>query len=180
MVIETSPGNYQVWIRASRVLDIEEKRYWLKKLRSDPGADPCNRWGRCPGFRNRKHKYRDASGRYPLARLIWIDWRNRADIPKPDIMTPSIKSSILFSPQPLEGGVCRSLNISRHLYDRNNESSTDFAYALALLRRGASEYTVRGCLLRERTDWKNHSSAKSREAYLKRTICKAKQIVLSS
>jgi hypothetical protein len=48
MVVETSPANYQVWIRASRPLALEEKRYWLNKLRSDPGADPLGRWGRCP------------------------------------------------------------------------------------------------------------------------------------
>jgi len=54
MVVETSPGNFQVWIHAHRPLSLEEKRYWLKILKSDPGAGPCNRWGRCPGFRNRK------------------------------------------------------------------------------------------------------------------------------
>ena len=179
MVVETSPGNYQVWIHASRALDMKEKRYWLKKMKSDPGADPCNRWGRCPGFRNRKHKYCDASGGYPLAKLVWIDWRKRAQIPKPDITNQTFKR-VFLSPQPLEGGVCHSLNISRHHYNRNNESSTDFAYALALLRRGMSEHFVRNRLLQERTDWKNHAGAKSREAYLKRTICKAKQIIYSA
>ncbi len=179
MVVETSPGNYQVWIHASRSLNIEEKRYWLKKMKSDPGADPCNRWGRCPGFRNRKQKYCDASGGYPLAKLVWIDWRRQAQIPKPDTTNQTSKR-VFFSPQPLEGGVCHSLNISRHHYNRNNESSTDFAYALALLRRGVPEHFVRDRLLQERTDWKNHAGAKSREAYLKRTICKAKQIIQSS
>ncbi len=78
MVVETSPENFQVWIHAHRPLPLEEKRHWLKKMKSDPGADPCNRWGRCPGFRNRKEKYRDTSGHYPLARLIWVDWKQTA------------------------------------------------------------------------------------------------------
>ena len=54
MVVETSPGNYQVWIHAKKALSLDEKRYWLKKMSSDPGSDPYNRWGRCPSFRNRK------------------------------------------------------------------------------------------------------------------------------
>jgi len=29
MVVETSPGNYQVWIHSSRPLSLTEKRYWL-------------------------------------------------------------------------------------------------------------------------------------------------------
>jgi hypothetical protein len=31
MVIETSPGNYQAWIRSSRPLSMEEKHYWLHR-----------------------------------------------------------------------------------------------------------------------------------------------------
>lgn len=179
MVIETSPDNYQVWINASRSLGIDEKRYWLKKLKSDPGADPFNRWGRCPGFRNRKQKYCDASGGYPLARLIWIDWQRQAHIPALQISAQKRKITTL-SPLPLEGGVCRSLNISRHHYDCGNESSTDFAYALALFRRGLSECAIRTCLLEQRTVWRNHAGIKSREAYLKRTVCRAKRIIEST
>ncbi|MCA1793059.1 MAG: RepB family DNA primase [Desulfobacteraceae bacterium] len=82
MVIETSPGNYQVWIHSSRHLDLAEKRYWLGKLHSDPGADPKNRWGRCPGFRNRKVKHKTPSGQYPLAKLVWVDWKRQANIPE--------------------------------------------------------------------------------------------------
>lgn len=82
MVVETSPGNYQVWIHSNRSLNLDEKRYWLKRLHSDPGADPHNRWGRCPGFRNRKEKHRTPSGQYPLAKLIWVDWKHQATIPE--------------------------------------------------------------------------------------------------
>ena len=127
MVVETSPGNYQVWIHSSRRLSLIEKRYWLKKLCSDPGADPNNRWGRCPGFRNRKDKYRDPTGGYPLAKLIWIDWRGKVEIPHSnneissscgkreqgkkdfkDSMNPdkiSGKTSIPFPPPP-QAGAC--------------------------------------------------------------------------
>ena len=37
MIVETSPQNYQVWIRSQRQLSLSEKRYWLKRLGSDPG-----------------------------------------------------------------------------------------------------------------------------------------------
>ena len=141
MVVETSPGNYQVWIHAQKSLGLDEKRYWLKKMNSDPGADPYNRWGRCPGFRNRKQKYCDISGKYPLAKLIWIDWNRQAHIPMINLATEVTKTSPL-SPLPLEGGVCHAFKIHRHHYNRGNESATDFAYALALFRRGVCP---RGC-----------------------------------
>ena len=179
MVVETSPGNYQVWIHASRPLSLDEKRYWLKKMKSDPGADPCNRWGRCPGFRNKKQIHCDASGGYPLARLIWIDWRRQAHIPMPQISAPKLKNSSL-SPLPLEGGVCHSIEIYRYSYNRGDESATDFAYAMALFRRGATEDDVRSRLLKQRIDWKNHTGIKRKEAYLKRTIQRAKWLVEST
>ena len=166
MVIETSPENFQVWIHSSRFLPLEEKRYWLKKLNSDPGADPKNRWGRCPGFRNRKVKHRDSEGGYPLSRLIWIDWKNKARIPT-------------LSHQPV-GGVCRKKPISRTDYERGNESATDFAYALALARRGHSNDEISDRLVTERSNWMNHMGARKMQTYLSRTIVRARQLVENS
>ena len=95
MIIETSPSNYQVWIHSEQALSLDEKKYWLKKLCSDPGATPKNRWGRCPGFRNRKEEHKDEINHFPLCRLIWVDWMRLAEIPK------------AFSPQPLVCGVSK-------------------------------------------------------------------------
>ena len=179
MVVETSPDNYQVWIRSSRPLEIEEKRYWLKKLHSDPGADLNHRWGRCPGFRNRKEKHMDVHGGHPLARLIWIDWRHDADIPTENIYSSASASS--FSPLP-KGVVCHGhLNtISRQDYDRGDESATDFAYALALARRKFSAQQIRDSLITERQDWRNHQGKKRMNDYIWRTVAKAVAIVSNS
>jgi RepB DNA-primase N-terminal domain len=179
MVIETSPDNYQVWVHAHRPLPLDEKRYWLKRLKSDPGADPSNRWGRSPGFRNRKKKYRDASGKYPLARLIWINWKRNAHIPKPKTTQP-LPIRTYLSPQPLEGGVCHAVKIFRYQYERGNESATDFAYAMAIIRRGGDDNYVRHCLLAERADWSHHDGSRRKEAYLKRSIRRARCIVEST
>ena len=166
MVVETSPGNFQVWIHSSRFLQLEEKRHWLVKMRSDPGADPKNRWGRCPGFRNRKKKYRNSEGHHPLSRLIWVDWKNEAAVP-------------VLSPQP-EGGVCRKRRISRDDYCRGNESETDFAYSLALARKGFSDAEIVNRLLNERSNWDNHKNPRQRSDYLARTVSRARNIVSNS
>jgi hypothetical protein len=148
-------------------------------MKSDPGADPCNRWGRCPGFRNRKIKYRDASGHYPLARLVWVDWKGTTHIPSP-VFTEHRQKTPTLSPLPLEGGVCRLQNFPRSYYDRSDESATDFAYAMALFRRGMHENEVRCRLLEHRDDWKNHAGPRQKEAYLNRTLYKARKLVESS
>jgi len=162
MVIETSPRNYQVWIHSSRCLPLEDKRYWLKKMGSDPGADPNNRWGRCPGFRNRKNKYRDSYGNYPLSRLIWVDWKRQAQVPVSHLVKGQIGSRI---------AICRSD------YFSGNESSTDFSYALALIRRGCSDTEVEHRLSSERVQWQNHLGQRRMQDYLNRTIQKARLII---
>lgn len=175
MVVETSPQNYQVWIHSQRRLSLPEKRYWLKRLGSDPGADPNNRWGRCPGFRNRKHKHRSQCGQYPLARLIWIDWTREAQIPCTTIETPSPDKP--FSRQPPMGLVCCTNNVHRSDYDRDNESATDFSFALALARRGHGEHEIRRRILSERTNWDNHRGNRKVNLYLDRTTRRAKAII---
>jgi len=175
LIVETSPANYQVWIHSVRSLPIDEKRFWLKKMHSDPGADPHNRFGRCPGFRNRKEKYRTSSGDYPLARLIWIDWMRRAEIPQ--LSFKSSRSAHLLSLQSLEGGVCQSPPISRKDYMQADESATDFSYALALMRKGYSDYDVRTRIISERSNWDNHRGHRKMNDYLDRTIRKAKHII---
>ena len=62
--------------------------------------------------------------------------------------------------------MCRFQNLSRSSYNRNNESATDFAYAMALFRRGMHENDVRCMLLEHRDDWENHSRPRQKEAYL--------------
>jgi len=175
MVVETSPQNYQVWIRSQRELSLTEKRYWLKRLGSDPGADPNNRWGRCPGFRNRKDKHRGASGQYPLARLVWIDWITEAQIPYTTLEAPLPNGP--FSHQPPRGEVCRKNKVCRSDYDRGNQSATDFSYILALVRRGHGEDEIRNRILSERSSWDNHGGDRKIDLYLDRTIRKAKTII---
>lgn len=183
MIIETSPENYQVWVRFSSPVMLEFKRYWLKRMKSDPGADPHNRWGRSPGFRNRKPKYRTGGGGYPLSRLIWIDWALDAE-PPPFPSTPrSIRRKFADTPQVVcnaikgnyKGGVCAN-NISRTDYKRSDRSSTDFAFALALMRRGADDSEVEARIRTERTEWGNHSGAVRMNGYLGRTVQKARYI----
>ena len=176
MIVETSPENFQVWVHSSRALSLEEKRMWLERMRSDPAAHPKNRWGRCPGFRNTKEKYRSPTGRFPLARLIWIDWDSQADIP---LLVPESKPSLL-SHLSRRVSVCHPADPCRYHFKKDNESTTDFAYALSLARRGFSDDQIRQRILSERTDWSNHKGEKRIQDYLDRTIGRVKQVVNNS
>lgn len=76
--------------------------------------------------------------------------------------------------------MCRHKNISRSTYARGDESATDFAYAMALFRRGYDEHTIRQRILSERSNWKNHMGEKRMRHYLGRTVKRAKAIASDS
>lgn len=177
MVVETSPDNYQVWIHSYRKISVDEKKYWLKKLKSDPSASPGGRWGRCPGFRNRKEKYQTSSGHFPLAKLIWVDWAKKAHIPAMKIEKEKHRPGKSISP------VYRSAafhSLCRSHYEKGNESVTDFSYALALARRGAPAEYIENQIRLERQVWLHHIGDKRINDYLKRTVKKAIEIIKNS
>jgi len=166
LIIETSPQNYQVWIHSNRALNKHEKLYWLKKLNNDPGSTPKNRWGRCPGFRNRKDKYCDSKGNYPLSKLIWIDWGSMAKIPQ---INSNQEEEFVHQKK-------ETLPIIRSQYQRNSESETDFSYALSLMRRGYSDQEIEMRIREERSNWINHKTNKKKKHYLAKTIRSARMI----
>ena len=75
VVVETSPGNYQAWLKHANRVDKEVStaaaRTLAEKFGGDRGAADWRHFGRLAGFTNRKAKYLDAStGLYPFVRLI--------------------------------------------------------------------------------------------------------------
>lgn len=175
MVIETSPANFQVWIRSTRPLSIKEKTSLITLLKADPSAHPKDRFGRCPAFRNNKPSHRSPDGSYPLSRLIWVDFRSSAFIPPSLFPNFSEASPPPLPHPPPTGGSCQIPQRSAYL--RASDSETDFAYALALARRNFPHHIIQSLLLNQRTSWHNHKGEKRLKAYLARTISKAKAIV---
>jgi hypothetical protein len=75
LIVETSPGNYQAWLRHPELLSKEMStaaaRKLAEKFGGDRGAADWRHFGRLAGFTNRKAKYVDAStGLYPFVLLI--------------------------------------------------------------------------------------------------------------
>ena len=75
VIVETSPGNYQAWLkhpeRLSKEVSTAAARALAEKFGGDRGAADWRHFGRLAGFTNRKAKYFDAStGLYPFVRLI--------------------------------------------------------------------------------------------------------------
>ena len=75
ILVETSPGNFQAWLKHTEPLNKElgtaAAKALAEKFSGDCGAADWRHYGRLAGFTNRKEKYRDAvTGLHPFVRLI--------------------------------------------------------------------------------------------------------------
>jgi hypothetical protein len=74
LVVETSPDNFQAWLKHSEKLDRETgtaaARALAQRFGGDTGAADWRHYGRLSGFTNRKAKYRDPiTGLHPFVKL---------------------------------------------------------------------------------------------------------------
>jgi hypothetical protein len=72
-VVETSTGNFQAWLKHTRVfpklLSTFAAQTLAARYDADPSAADWRRFGRLPGFTNCKPKYRKENGLFPFVRL---------------------------------------------------------------------------------------------------------------
>jgi hypothetical protein len=78
LVVQTSPGNYQAWLKhpeqLNRELGTAAARALAERFGGDRGAADWRHFGRLAGLTNRKAKYHDAAtGLYPFVLLIEAD-----------------------------------------------------------------------------------------------------------
>lgn len=70
VIVESSPGNYQVWLKHSRELTADEAKLsadiWTTQAQGDPGAAAASHFGKLAGFTNPKQRHMQSSGYQPF------------------------------------------------------------------------------------------------------------------
>lgn len=73
LVVETSPGNHQAWLKNGKTLpsnvSTEVAKIVAKEFEADQGSADWRHFGRLAGFTNRKLKYQNDMGQFPFCRL---------------------------------------------------------------------------------------------------------------
>lgn len=73
VTVQTSPGNYQAWIKLDDDMPADVRREVARHLAREYGGDPNSadsaHYGRLAGFTNRKPEHIDAAGRSPFVLL---------------------------------------------------------------------------------------------------------------
>lgn len=184
LLVETSPGNFQAWVKHPRPLSKELStavaRTLAGRFDGDPGAADWRHFGRLSGFTNRKPAHLQSNGMFPFVRLreasgvayteghgfvsriegnLEEDRRRRDELRearRSDLSSTLWKSIDSFRANPIYAG---------------DGTRVDFAYSIYALSRGASDSEVETAL---RSRDLSHKGTEKRQAdYIDRTIRKA-------
>jgi hypothetical protein len=186
VVVETSPGNFQAWLRHGEILPKRLSTLAARLLASRFGGDlasaDCRHYGRLAGFTNRKDKYRMTDGTFPYVRLheargvvyskavaflaevknIYEAERSRvaapASLQRRRLSRSNLKSIEDFRAKPIYGG---------------DQTRADLAYAIYALAHGVPETEARNAVASR--DLGHKGGAKRQQEYIDRTIKKARE-----
>lgn len=188
VIVETSPGNFQAWLkhceRISKEVSTAAARALAEKFGGDSGAADWRHFGRLAGYSNRKGKYFNAStGLYPFVRLIEAAG---SVYPEAERFLAGVKSDLErgyaereylrsrhFGPAgSVHRGDLKSLDVFRADSRYSGDGTrVDLAYAVYALSHGASAQEV-DTAIRSR-DLSHKGNERRQNEYVERTIKKA-------
>jgi len=192
VIVETSPGNFQAWLkhpeRLSKEVSTAAARALAEKFGGDRGAADWRHFGRLAGFSNRKAKYLNAStGLYPFVHLVEAAGRV---YPEAERFLGDVKSDLerrhaererLMSRECVRGGVIRPWDLKSIDAFRadgrygGDGTRIDLAYAVYALSHGINAEQV-ATAIRSR-DLEHKGKERRQDDYVVRTVKKAQAMI---
>ncbi len=190
VVVQTSPNNFQAWVKHPEVLDKEVStaaaRELAKRFGGDPGAADWRHFGRLSGYSNRKDKYRGSDGLYPFVRLMESSGTEydkgrefltavRAQIEKNRAERARISEVARSTPSGSTGPLKGIDDFRADARYGGDGTRVDLAYAIYALSHGATDTEIIAAL--HSRDLSHKGSQKRQDDYVRRTIQKAATVV---
>lgn len=182
-VIETSPGNFQAWLKHPRQLPRELSTMAARKLAEefggDRGAADWRHFGRLAGFTNRKPKYMSEAGLFPFVRLIDAPGLAYPEGERFAAAISAQRNADMGNRQrPFPAPTSASGRASKSIEDFRSDpryggdaTRVDLAFAIYALSHGSSDDQV-AAALRSR-DLSHKGDEKRQNQYVDRTLRKA-------
>jgi RepB DNA-primase from phage plasmid len=187
VVVETSPGNFQAWLKHAEILPravgTAVARTLAERFGGDGGAADWRHFGRLAGFTNRKPKHLDSQTElHPFVRLIES---SGMIYPKAEELLREVRIGLEKAAEerrqrseravktlPETAAPAKTIDIFRSdpRYGGDN-TRVDLAYALYALSHGVAAAVVSTAL--ESRDLSHKGSEKRQNQYIERTIQKA-------
>jgi RepB DNA-primase from phage plasmid len=188
-VVETSAGNFQAWLKHSRIfpklLGTFAAQTLAERYDADPSAADWRRFGRLPGFTNCKPKYRKPDGLFPFVRLHSYCGQQ---YPTADGFEQEITKlyeareqeregrRLESSLSPQRGRRLSSISLERFrtsITYQDRPAAADIAFCVAAYANGMSQDRIERAL--EDDYLSRDPSTSKRAAYIRRTMEKARR-----
>jgi len=192
-VVETSPGNFQAWLKHSWTLTNEEgtivAKILAEKFAGDPNSADWRHFGRLAGFTNPKPEYRLPNGLFPYSQLKFA-LSNGVVYEKTHEVLSEVEDRLLE--QLLEVRKSTAARIGYQKYPRpaselldyshfanlfsaqGERHKADLSYATYGLQRGVSEFEIRDTIrTHTSTSAFVNRAQRDQDAYIDRTVKKA-------
>lgn len=185
LVVQTSPGNFQAWVKhpapLSKELSTAAARELAAEFGGDRGAADWRHFGRLTGFTNRKEKYRGESGQYPFVLLIEhgglpyaageqfvSKLRSRLEVEQAERQRISRPNQARTASRSGLKSIEEFRSDSRYGGDGTR---VDLAYAIYAFSHGVDSQTV--CMALRSRDLSHKGNERRQDDYVDRTIRKA-------
>lgn len=185
LVVETSPGNFQVWVNHGEILPQRlstlAARTIAEKFDGDRGAADWRHFGRLAGFTNRKQKYRGTNGDFPFVKIV--ENQQTAAYTKAQeflagIRKLSAEREAEVDRPPMVISDRRLLSIDDFRANPSyagDGNRIDLAYAIYGLARGLDDSSISDAI--RCRDLSKKGSEVRQEAYVRRTLKKANEAI---
>lgn len=188
-VVETSPGNFQAWLKHGQILTTQEStaaaRVLAERFDADLNSADWRHFGRLAGFTNRKPKYADATtGLHPFVKLreypggvydraTELIQQVRQELAE-QLAADEARRRAWEARAPSAHDARSGKSIAEFRADpryQGDNTRADLAYATYAIARGASETDVAAALATR--DLSHKGANRRQQDYIDRTIAKA-------
>jgi len=192
-VVETSPGNFQAWLKHAFALTALEgtvaARILAEKFGGDPNSADWRHFGRLAGFTNPKPQYRLQNGLYPYSQLKFALSKGVIYERTHEVLSEvedrlldqyvesqrSIQTRIGYQKYPRPASELLEYSHFANLFSASGERhKADLSYATYGLQRGVSESEISDTIrAHTSTSAFVNRSQRDQDAYIDRTVRKA-------
>jgi len=201
VVVETSPDNYQAWVKAPNSLTEDERAVFAKGLAEKYDADPNSaqkrHYGRLAGFTNQKPEHQNSRGHHPFALLrestgqvatgldkavAMVKQQTREWQQKHNHQTNYLKNAHSGRINPKWARMFNSeiSSLQSHYGEKYNPSVGDWMAIKKCLGRGCDKETAAKVLVRNSPNIEERKRTVNVEQYVNLTVAKAAKAVEQS
>lgn len=190
VVVETSPCNFQAWLKhgstLEKTLSTAVAKALAKKFDGDQGSADWRHFGRLAGFTNRKEKHRQAGGHFPYVRLVEATGKSyQAASSFVSEVKDALKQQVEAAKERRRHVHCKPHDGTAHMKKieqfRNDpkyggaNSRSDIAYAVYALDHGVSQDELRAQIICQDVSYLGRRSRQ--EDYVNRILSKARRFL---